>query len=126
MKRVSPTLIVLHALDECQDSEQLIQGFKSILFSGLIKVIVTSRNKAHLYTQLKSDLSLEITTEDINSDIVAYIEAKVLGSPRLSQTRVRDRVIARLSTNHGDMFLWVYLMLKELKSCFSVAKFRVF
>ena len=87
---------------------------------------MTSRNKAHLYTQLKSDLSLEITTEDINSDIVAYIEAKVLGSPRLSQTRVRDRVIARLSTNHGDMFLWVYLMLKELKSCFSVAKFRVF
>ena len=122
MKRISFTLIILDALDECQDSEQLIQGFKSILFSSSIKIIVTSRKEAHLYTQLKSDLSLEITTEDINSDIVAYVEAKVLGSLRLSHTRVRDRVIARLSTDYSDMSLWVYLMLKELKSFFSVTQ----
>lgn len=120
MKRSSLTLIILNALHEYQDSEQLIQEFKSILFSSSIKVILPSRKEAHLYTQLKSDLSLKIITEDINSDIVAYVEAKVLGSPRLSHTRVRDRVIARLSTDHSDMFLWVYLMLKELKSYFSV------
>ena len=122
VKCISPALIVLDALDECQDSEQLIQGLKSILFSDLIKVIVTSRKEAHLFTQLRSDLSLEITAEDINSDIVAYVEAKVLGSPRLSHTLVRDLVIARLSTGHSGMFLWVYLMLKELKSCFSVTQ----
>ena len=109
LKRISPTLMFLNALDECQDSEQLIQEFKSILFSSSIKVILTSRKEAHFYTQLKSDLSLEIITENINSDIVAYVEAKVLGSPRLSHTRVRDRVIARLFTNHSGMFLWVIL-----------------
>ena len=122
---ISPALIVIDALDECQDSEQLIQGFKSILPSDFIKVIVTSRKEAHLFTQLRSDLSLEITAEDINCDIVAYVETKVLGSPRLSHTLVRDRVIARLSTGHSGMFLWVYLMLKELKSCFSVAQVQV-
>ena len=125
LKCISPTLIVLDALDECHDSEQLIQAFKSILSSDSIKVIVTSRKEAHLFTQLQSDLSLEIIAEDINSDIVAYVEAKVLGSPRLSHVLVRDRVISRLCSGHSGMFLWVYLMLKELKSCFSVAQVQV-
>ena len=122
VKYISPALIVLDALDECQDSEQLIQGFKSLLFSDLIKVIATSRKEAHLFNQLRNNLSLEITAKDINSDIVAYVEAKVLGSPRLSHSIVRDLVITRLSTGHSGMFLWVYLMLKELKSCFSVTQ----
>ncbi len=122
LKCISPALIVLDALDECQDSEQLIQGLNSTSSFDLIKVIVTSRKEAHLFTQLSSHLSLEITVEDISSDIVAYVEAKVLGSPRLSHTLLRDMVIARLSTGHSGMFLWVYLMLKELKSCFSVTE----
>lgn len=119
---ISPALIVLDALDECQDAEQLLQAMKSLLPSKLIKVIATSRKEAHLFTLLKSSLSLEITAEDINSDIVAYVEAKVLGSPRLSQSLVRDLVVTRLSTGHSGMFLWVYLILKELKSCFSVTQ----
>ena len=122
VKCTSPILIVLDALDECQDSEQLIHGLKSILFSDLVKIVVTSRKEAHLFTQMSNDLSFEIIAEDINSDIVAYVESKVMGSPRLSHTLVRDPVIARLSMGHSGMFLWVYLMLKELKSCFSVAQ----
>ena len=119
---ISPALIVLDALDECQDAEQLLRAMKSLLPSKLIKMIVTSRKEAHLFTLLKNSPSLEITTEDINSDIVAYVEAKVLGSPRLSHSLVRDLVVTRLSTGHSGMFLWVYLILKELKSCFSVTQ----
>ena len=122
VKCISPALIVLDALDECHDSEQLLQGLKSLLSSNLIKIIATSRKEAHLSTQLSSNLFLEITAEDINSDIVAYVEAKVLGSPRLSHPLVRNLVITRLSTGHSGMFLWVYLTLKELKSCFSVTQ----
>ena len=122
VKCSSATIIVLDALDECQDAEQLLQAMKSLLPSKLIKIIVTSRKEAHLFTQLRSSLSLEITAEDIHSDIVAYVEAKVLGSPRLSHPLIRDMVITRLSTGHSGMFLWVYLILKELKSCFSIAQ----
>ena len=116
----SPALIVLDALDECHDSEQLLQAVKLLLSSNFIKVIVTSRKEAHLFTQLSSNLSLEITAEDINSDIAAYVEAKVSESPRLSHSLLRDLVITKLSSGHSGMFLWVYLTLKELKSCFSV------
>ena len=119
---ISPALIVLDALDECQDAEQLLQAMKSLLPSKLIKIIATSRKEEHLFTLLKSRLSIEITAEDINSDILAYVEAKVLGSPRLSHSLVRDLVVTRLSTGHNGMFLWVYLVLKELKSCFSVTQ----
>ena len=122
VKHMSPVLIVLDALDQCQDPEQLLQALKSLFSFGWIKIIVTSRKEAHLFTQLSSNISLEITAEDINSDIMAFVEAKVLGSPRLSHSMVRDRVITRLSTGHSGMFLWVYLMLKELKSCFSVVQ----
>lgn len=122
LKLISPTMIILDALDECHDAEQLIQGLKSVSFSDLIRIIATSRKEANLFTQLRSNLSLEITAEDVDSDIAAYVEAKVSESPRLSHPLVRDRVIARLSTGHSGMFLWVYLMLKELKSCFSVTQ----
>ena len=122
VKRIAPALIILDALDECQDAEQLLQAMKSLLPSNLIKIIATSRKEAHLFTQLKSNLSLEITAEDINSDIVAYVEAKVLGSPSLSHSLVRDLVVTRLSTGHSGMFLWVYLILKELKYCLTVTQ----
>ena len=122
VKSVSSAFIIVDALDECHDAEQLIQGLRSVSSSDLIKVVVTSRKEAALFALLRSNLSLEITAEDVDSDIAAYVEAKVLGSPRLSHTMIRDRVIARLSNGHSGMFLWVYLMLKELKSCFSVTQ----
>ena len=124
VKYIRPVLIVLDALDECQDSEQLLQALKSLSISGSIKIIATSRKEAHIFRRLRSNISLEVTAENINSDIAAYIEAKVVGSPRLSNSMVRDRVVTRLSTGHSGMFLWVYLMLKELKSCFSVTQVR--
>ena len=122
VRYISPALIVLDALDECHDSEQLLEAMKMPSLSDFIKIIATSRKEADLFIQLSSSLSLEITAEDINSDILAYVEAKVAGSPRLSHSLVRDLVITRLSTGHSGMFLWVYLTLKELKSCFSVTQ----
>ena len=39
---------------------------------------------------------------------------------RLSNPLIREHVVQKLSDSHGGMFLWVSLMLKELKSCVSV------
>ena len=115
-------VIVLDGLDECQDPQSLLQGLKSISTTGTVKIITTSRKEAHLEKQLGAGLALEITPEDINADIIAFAEAKVSTSPRLSHPLVRDLVLQRLSNAHGGMFLWVYLMLKELKSCLSVSQ----
>lgn len=45
-----------------------------------------------------------------------------MASPRLSHNLVRERIINMPNDAHDGMFLWVYLMLKELKSCVSVVQ----
>ena len=118
--KILPSVIVLDALDECQDPESLIQGLKSL--KGSVKVIVTSRKESQLDTELRDNVSIEIMPEDVDTDIVAFIESKILASRTLSHHLVRSLVLTRLSNTHGGMFLWVYLILKELKSCISVAQ----
>ena len=116
--------IILDALDECQDPRSLIHGLQSISREKSIKVVVTSRREAHLDKQLSGGLHIDITPEDISADIHAFVLAKVSKSPRLSNPSIREFVIRRLSEGHDGMFLWVYLTLKELKTCYSVAEVR--
>ena len=118
----TPVTIILDALDECQDPSQLIDGLKELSTLRSIKVIVTSRKDLHLHNELNNFSTIEILPEEINADVAAYVEAKVEASPRLSHPLVRDLVIKKLCNAHDGMFLWVYLVLKELKSCISMAK----
>ena len=119
---LGPVTIILDALDECQDPKQLIEGLKKLSEIESITVIVTSRKEMHLHNELKCVSSIEITPEDIDADIAAFVEAKVEASARLSNPLVHDLVITKLCSAHDGMFLWVYLVLKELKSCISVAQ----
>ena len=116
----SPITIVIDALDECHDSHVLIQSLQSIVSSHNVRVILTSRKEEHLYQLLHHGHSLEISPDDINSDIKAFVEAKVTASPRLSQPSVKEQVVQKLCESHEGMFLWVQYMIKELKSCVSL------
>ena len=118
----NPPIIILDALDECIDPQPLIRAFKSISGANQVKILVTSREEAHLRAEFRNILNFEITLEDISADIAAYVKAKVLASPRLSNHPAGDIVIKRLCRCHDGMFLWVYLVLKELKGCISVAQ----
>ena len=119
---LSSATVILDALDECQDPNQLIDGLKELSKLRSIKVIVTSRKESHLDNELNGVSSIEIAPEDIDADIAAFVEAKVEASSRLSHPMVRDLVITKLCNAHDGMFLWVYLVLKELKSCISMAQ----
>lgn len=69
---------------------------------------------------LADKLSLEIRPEDIDTDIKAFVEAKVSKQPLLCHNLIHDVVVKNLSKGHAGMFLWVHLMLKGLKACRSV------
>ena len=43
-------------------------------------------------------------------------------SIQLSNPLLRETVVAKLSEAHEGMFLWVFLMLKELKYCTSLSR----
>ena len=124
VKGLRDSVIILDALDECQDPQTLVQGLKSISRENSTKVIVTSRKEAHLDKLLSNGLCFDIGPEDVSADIHAFVMAKVAKSPRLSNPVIRELVIQKLSDGHHGMFLWVYLMIKELKSCYSVAQIQ--
>ena len=117
---IASAAIVIDALDECRDSEVLIQSLRSMANLRNISVILTSRKEEHLYQLLHKYPSLEIGPNDTDADIKAFVKAKVAASPRLSQPSVRNLVIKRLCESHEGMFLWVHYMLRELKSCVSL------
>ena len=117
---LGPAMIIVDALDECRDSETLVSSLRSMANSHNVRIILTSRREEHLYQLLHECPYLEIGPDDVDSDIKAYVKAKVASSPRLSQPAVKDLVVKRLCDSHEGMFLWVQYMLKELKSCLSL------
>ena len=117
---LTPAIIIVDALDECHNSEVLIQSLRSMASSHNVRVILTSRKERYLYQLLHESPSIEIAPEDVDSDIKAFVEAKVAASPRLSHPSVRSLVVKRLCESHEGMFLWVQYMVKELKSCVSL------
>lgn len=119
---LAPSIILVDALDECEDSSILIKHLQSLASSHQVAVILISRKEDILYRLLHQCDSLEIMAEDVDADIKAFVDAKVNASSCLSHPSVQNLVKSRLREPHQGMFLWVYLMRKELKSCVSVVE----
>ena len=114
--------IIIDALDECQDSSILIEHFQCLRKSHHVTIVLTSRKESAIFELLHQNLFLEITADDVDVDVRNFVEAKVKASDFLSNPSVRDLIVQRLCESHQGMFLWVYLTLKELKSCCSVSQ----
>lgn len=112
--------IIVDALDECRDSNTLTHNLRSLASSCNAAVVLTSRKEEHLYQLLHQGPSLEVSPDDVDADIKAFVEAKVAASPRLSQPSVKQLIVKRLCESHEGMFLWVHYIVKELKSCVSL------
>lgn len=119
---LAPATILVDALDECEDSPILIRKLQSLASSHQVAVVLISRKEDILYRLLHQSDSFEIMAEDVDADIKAFVDAKINASSCLSHPSVQNLVITRLCEPHQGMFLWVYLMWKELKSCVSVAE----
>lgn len=87
---------------------------------GKAKILVTSRRDKHIQRHLEDWTTIETRPEDLDDDIAAYAKGKIARNPRLSNPLVRLDILNHLTRRHEGMFLWVYLMLKELKACVSV------
>ncbi len=116
-----PNLVfILDALDECEDVSLLLPRLLDLVMREKITLLLTGRRQKSLVKYLDDVESLEITRGNVHQDIKAFAEFKVGRNPRLSHPLVRDSVIGTILDQHNGMFLWVRLMLKELKACISV------
>ena len=125
LERQTDLVLILDALDECEDNSLLLPRLLDLATRGWFKLIMTSRRQKRLARHLEHVETLEIAPEDVHHDIEAFVEHKVARNACLSHPLVRDTLIRNLLTHHDGMFLWVKLMLKELKVCISVEQVQL-
>ena len=116
--------IVLDAMDECNGSKPFIRDLKKLAATLAVSIIVTSRSETHIvpvFAEGQGVPTLYVTTDDVRRDIISYVQAKVEKSASLQHPQVKDSVVTTLATKSDGMFLWVYLMLKVLKSLPTVS-----
>ena len=118
-------VLILDGLDECEDSSLLLPRLLDLAIREKITLLLTGRRQKRLIKYLNHVETLEIGSGDVHHDIEAFVEFKVRRNVRLSHPLVRNIVTNRLLDQHDGMFLWVTLMLKELKACISVEEVQM-
>ncbi|KAI1487334.1 hypothetical protein F5X96DRAFT_672759 [Biscogniauxia mediterranea] len=120
MESQPPFFWVIDGLDECSSGQQVLELLADINSSVTpIRVLVTSRFNPGLFASFgrtstrvsSSSLSLD---KDI-TDIRIYVEDELqyLGW----DNDVKEEVMARVLDQANDNFLWVHLILEEIKEC---------
>ncbi|KAG6817662.1 hypothetical protein H0H87_005419 [Tephrocybe sp. NHM501043] len=119
--------IILDAMDECKGPKPLVRELHKLVLGSraTVKVLVTSRKSGeHVneFARVPSSnlLVLEISRDDVKHDIASFTRCKIEKMERLrgaEHVALRNTIIAELGKveNHQGMFLWSYLICKEVK-----------
>ena len=114
-------IIVLDALDECKSSKKFVRDLKNLNASYDVKLLITAREHGEQNEMLSSlDTILNITADDVSSDITSFVRYKVSKIERLQNPEflwLKEKTISELikKEQHEGLFLWAYFMCKELK-----------
>ena len=114
--------IILDALDECDGVAILLRRMIAFLNCCRAKILLVSRREESIALVLEVYPHILITHEDIEADIHSYVIAEISGIPRFNGRPVQRKMISALSSGHGGMFLWAYLMIQELKELGTVGE----
>ena len=109
-KKMPDLTIILDALDECDGADLFLGRVLSLLQCCRAKILVVSRKEENIALALTNHPHIAIGEEDVEGDIRSYVTAEIEKIPRFQR-----RMISALTSGHGGMFLWAYLMVKELK-----------
>jgi hypothetical protein len=114
--------LVIDALDECTTDLLKLLDFVAKQ-SSRVKWIVSSRNWPGITEQLeragrKVMLSLELNAESVSAAVKVFIQHKVsqLAELKKYDAPTYNAVLARLTLNANDTFLWVALVCQDLQA----------
>jgi hypothetical protein len=129
------TYLVIDALDECVTDLPKLLDFivQNSSVSHRVKWIISSRNEAYIEQRLRLDnsgtrLSLELkeNTAQVARAVVAYIDHCLSELPEIQHnTLFRDSVRKKMQQKANGTFLWVSLVIKELKNVMTWDVLRV-
>ena len=117
---LSRTYLIVDALDECVDKQDLTKLLRLISAtaakSSKVKWLVSSRYRSDIESQLKerARLDLELNAQSISKAVDAYIDHKL--SKLDYHGNLRAQVADELRKRADGTFLWVALVCKLLES----------
>lgn len=122
-----PQYWVIDALDECTAESELIALLLKATELSPIRILVTSRNRFESHVQMVQAttdvVSEEIRAEDTNADISLYLEANMNHLPSVDE-ETRRSMVAQILMKSAGCFLWVSLVLQELKQVHTSTEIR--
>ncbi|KAL8683966.1 MAG: hypothetical protein Q9224_006645 [Gallowayella concinna] len=123
--------IILDALDECEEREQLLDSIKEILAwpDTTSRILVTSRKEKDIEAALSplaaKDGTIRIQSSVVDQDIRAYTRSRLLSDPKLSRwQKAHQEIEDRLMQKADGMFRWAACQLDELCGCRSLVQLR--
>ncbi|RYP93763.1 hypothetical protein DL770_000135 [Monosporascus sp. CRB-9-2] len=119
-----PQYWVIDALDECKNGSELMKFLRKAQDMWPLCVLVTSRAGVETYIT-SSNPSMEVICETIlednKSDIAAFLTANLQNLPGAT-TGAQQRMADQILHNSSGCFLWVNLVLKELRQVHTSAE----
>ncbi|KAH6662712.1 ankyrin repeat-containing domain protein [Halenospora varia] len=124
------TFIILDALDECKEREELLLLLESLNSWGIEKlhVLATSRRERDIEETLESLVTSKICLQSalVNVDIGTYLFEQLQDDPKLKKWSANVRVEIKRTLMDGaqGMFRWVACQLEVLRKCLKVDALR--
>lgn len=116
---------VIDALDECQNDSDLIPLLLKASELSSIRIVITSRNRFESYRQMLPSktkvISEKISEGDTKLDISLYLEANIDFLPSVDEED-RQHIVNKILTKSAGCFLWVSLVLQQLKQVHTSAE----
>ena len=117
---------VIDALDECKSDSNLIPLLLKMVETNS-RILLTSRDRfeSHrqsLYSKARV-ISEEILADDTKLDIALYLKANMHQLPAIDE-EARQNMISTISAKSAGCFLWVSLILQELRRAHTLSEIR--
>ena len=127
IKFVRPQYWVIDALDECKTGSDLVPLLLKAIETSTIRILLTSRDRFESPRQLINSRQMvfsdQISEEQTKSDIVLYLEANMDQLPSIDEA-AQQNMVATIIQKSSGCFLWVSLILQELRRIHTSAEIR--
>ncbi|KAI1399828.1 ankyrin repeat-containing domain protein [Hypoxylon fuscum] len=116
-------VLVIDALDECLDQEELLENLTSILSwnAKCLRVFLSSRNTPGISTALdsKATQKIEAASMNVGEDINRFIQEQLATHPKLRKwpAILRNEIQEILRSQAHGMFRWVDCQISILGKC---------
>lgn len=121
-----PAYCIIDGIDECIDyNDTIFTKIMQVLeLCPKLRILMLGRpHFVHTHSANSAFAAIEISSAMLNQDIEAFINDEIAKSDLLSLPKFRKNVYKTLKDKSGGMFLWVRLMVDDLRKSSSRFEF---